>query len=36
MTTIDASELDLIRRSLRHVLDKFGPAEVPSALLAEG
>jgi hypothetical protein len=36
MTTIDAAELDLIRRSLRHVLDRFAPAEVPNALLAEG
>ena len=36
MTAFDTAELDLIRTSLRHVLDTFGPADVPSALLAEG
>ena len=36
MSAFDAAELDLIRSSLRHVLDTNAPAEVPGALLAEG
>ncbi len=34
--TIDSNEIDLIRASLRHVLDTCAPADVPAALLAEG
>ena len=36
MTAFDSAELDLIRSSLRHVLDTTPPAGVPGALLAEG
>lgn len=36
MSAFDAAELDLIRSSLRHVLDTNTPAEAPGALLAEG
>ena len=36
MSSFDAAELELIRGSLGHVLDSHSPAEVPTALLAEG
>jgi alkylation response protein AidB-like acyl-CoA dehydrogenase len=36
MTTFDTAELDLIRSSLRHVLDTAAPGDVPAALLAQG
>lgn len=36
MATFDTSELELIRGSLRNVLDSHAPAAVPAALVAEG